>query len=91
MLFMTIGEMVAFPFSNAFAMDRAKKGKQGEYLSMYVMAFSIAHIFGHNAGLRLVDAFGFNNTWYIMIALGAVGILLLYYLKYVLVSNNELT
>ncbi|TNM50854.1 MFS transporter, partial [Streptomyces sp. NP160] len=33
MLFMTVGEMIAFPFSNAFAMDRAKKGKQGQYLS----------------------------------------------------------
>ncbi|WP_178987724.1 MFS transporter [Winogradskyella schleiferi] len=81
MLFMTIGEMIAFPFSNAFAMDRAKKGKQGEYLSMYVMAFSIAHIFGHSAGLRLIDNFGYNNTWYIMVALGFLGILLLLYLK----------
>lgn len=91
MLFMTVGEMIAFPFSNAFAIDRAKKGNQGEYLSMYVMAFSIAHIFGHNAGLRLIDAFGFNNTWYIMVALGVVGVLLLYYLNRVLISNNELT
>jgi predicted MFS family arabinose efflux permease len=81
MLLMTIGEMIAFPFSNAFAMDRAKKGKQGEYLSMYVMAFSIAHIFGHNVGLRLVDSLGYDNTWYIMLGLGFIGILLLMYLK----------
>jgi predicted MFS family arabinose efflux permease len=81
MLFMTVGEMIAFPFSNAFAMDRAKKGKQGEYLSMYVMAFAIAHIFGHNIGLRLIDNFGYNNTWYIMLGLGCIGILLLMYLK----------
>lgn len=87
-LFMTVGEMIAFPFSNAFAMDRAKKGKQGEYLSMYVMAFSIAHIFGHNAGLRLVDSLGYNNTWHIMVGLGFIGILLLMYLKHIL--KNEL-
>lgn len=84
MLFMTVGEMIAFPFSNAFAMDRAKKGKQGQYLSMYIMAFSIAHIFGHNAGLRLVDSIGYNNTWYIMAGLGLIGILLLMYLKRIL-------
>lgn len=89
MLFMTIGEMIAFPFSNAFAMDRAKKGKQGEYLSMYVMAFSIAHIFGHNAGLRLVDSYGYNNTWYIMVFLGFIGVLLLLFLKQLL--KNEVT
>ncbi|WP_339757222.1 MFS transporter [uncultured Winogradskyella sp.] len=87
LLFMTVGEMIAFPFSNAFAIDRAKKGKQGEYLSMYVMAFSIAHIFGHNAGLRLVDSVGYNNTWYIMVGLGFIGILLLMYLKRIL--KNE--
>ena len=48
MLFVTVGEMIGFPFSNAFAMDRAKKGKSGEYLSMYVMAFAIANVFGHS-------------------------------------------
>lgn len=89
MLFMTVGEMIAFPFSNAFAMERAKKGKQGEYLSMYVMAFSIAHIFGHNAGLRLVDSLGYNNTWYIMMLLGFIGILCLVYLKYKLKQEKS--
>jgi predicted MFS family arabinose efflux permease len=88
MLFMTIGEMIAFPFSNAFAMDRAKKGNQGEYLSMYVMAFSIAHIFGHNAGLRLVDSLGYDNTWYIMVLLGFIGLFLLLILNRKL--KNEL-
>ncbi|GAB4159827.1 MAG: MFS transporter [Winogradskyella sp.] len=88
-LFMTIGEMIAFPFSNAFAMDRAKKGKQGEYLSMYVMAFSISHIFGHNVGLRLVDNLGYDNTWFIMLGLGGVGIILLLYLKRMLINEHN--
>ncbi|MCT4628871.1 MFS transporter [Winogradskyella sp.] len=82
MLLMTIGEMIAFPFSNAFAMQRASKGNQGEYLSMYVMSFSIAHIFGHNVGLRLVDNLGYSNTWYIMLGLGFIGVLLLVHLKH---------
>tara|TARA_B100000809_G_C15109752_1_gene520123 strand:+ start:951 stop:2162 length:1212 start_codon:yes stop_codon:yes gene_type:complete len=90
MLFMTVGEMIAFPFSNAFAMDRAKKGKQGQYLSMYVMAFSIAHVFGHNVGLRLVDHYGYNTTWSIMVALGIIGALLLVYLRKILTTENEL-
>lgn len=88
MLLMTLGEMIAFPFSNAFAMDRAKKGRPGQYLSMYIMAFSIAHIFGHNIGLRLVDNLGYDNTWYIMLGLGFIGVLLLAYLKRVL--KNEI-
>ena len=88
---MTIGEMIAFPFSNAFAMERAKKGKQGEYLSMYVMSFSIAHIFGHNIGLRLVDNLGYDNTWFIMLGLGFVGITMLLYLKRMLIKERNLS
>ncbi|MDD7884952.1 MFS transporter [Flavivirga sp. 57AJ16] len=81
MLLMTFGEMIAFPFSNAFAMDRAKKGNQGEYMALYSIAFSIAHIFGHNAGMRMVDALGFDNTWYIVTLLAALCVLLLFILR----------
>ncbi|WP_417856404.1 MDR family MFS transporter [Xanthomarina gelatinilytica] len=90
MLLMTIGEMIAFPFSNAFAMQRAKKGNQGEYMALYTISFSISHIFGHNAGLHLVDSFGFDATWLIMGLLGLICVSLLYYLKQYLKSKNEL-
>lgn len=65
MLFMSFGEMIAFPFSNAYAMERAKKGNQGQYMALYSIAFSVAHIISHNMGMRLVDGYGFVNTWYI--------------------------
>ena len=80
MLFMTIGEMITFPFSNAFAMERAKKGNQGEYMALYSIAFSIAHIFGHNAGMQMADTLGFENTWYIMTLLSILCIALLWLL-----------
>ena len=83
-LLMTIGEMIAFPFSNAFAMDRSKRGKKGQYLAMYVMAFSFSSVFGHNGGLQLIDKIGYDNTWNIMSGLGFLGVLLLIYLKYLL-------
>ena len=91
MLFMTVGEMIAFPFSNAFAMERAKKGNQGEYMALYTISFSIAHIFGHNAGMQLVDTIGFDHTWYIMTGLGIICALLLWILKRYLKTKNELT
>ncbi|SFN87451.1 Predicted arabinose efflux permease, MFS family [Bizionia echini] len=85
MLFMTIGEMITFPFSNAFAMERAKRGNQGEYMALYSIAFSIAHIFGHNAGMQMADTLGFENTWYIMTLLSVICMgllwLLMRYLK----------
>lgn len=81
MLLMTIGEMITFPFSNAFAMERAKKGNQGEYMAMYTIAFSVGHIFGHNTGMQLIDAIGFDNTWYIIFGLAVISGLFMFWLK----------
>lgn len=89
-LFMTIGEMIGFPFSNAFAMHRSKRGLKGQYLGMYVMSFSIAHVFGHTFGLRLIDNIGYENTWYVMSALGLLGIILLIWLYQILKNRKEL-
>ena len=89
MFLMTLGEMIAFPFSNAFAMQRAKRGNQGEYMALYSMSFSVASIFGHNAGLQIVANLGFDNTWYIMTVLAAVCMILLYILKQYMRTNKE--
>jgi predicted MFS family arabinose efflux permease len=89
MFLMTIGEMIAFPFSNAFAMQRAKKGNQGEYMALYSIAFSIAHVIGHKAGLHLVSDFGFDNTWSVMTALAALCVFLLFFLKIYMKQNKE--
>ena len=90
MLLMTIGEMICFPFSNAFAMQRAKKGNQGEYMALYSIAFSVAHIFGHNSGMQLIDRFGYDFTWNIAIAMMILCILLLYVLKrHMRLKKNE--
>jgi predicted MFS family arabinose efflux permease len=81
MVLMTVGEMVAFPFSNAFAVNRAQKGNQGEYMALYSMSFSIAHIFGHNAGLQMTASFGYDNTWYIVSSIAALCALILFVLN----------
>ncbi len=81
MLLMTVGEMIAFPFSNSFAVDRAKKGNQGEYMALYSMSFSIAHIFGHNAGMQMTAHLGYDNTWYIVTGIAFVCALILFILN----------
>ena len=81
MFLMTVGEMIAFPFSNAFAMERAKKGNQGEYMALYSIAFSMAHIFGHKAGMQMVDGWGFDTTWYMITLIGGLCVILLLILK----------
>ncbi|WP_052184126.1 MFS transporter [Psychroserpens sp. Hel_I_66] len=81
MLLMTLGEMIAFPFSNSFAVDRAKKGNQGEYMALYSISFSIGHIFGHNAGLQMSATIGYDNTWYIVTAIAFAAAIILFILN----------
>lgn len=86
-LCMTIGEMIAFPFSNAFAVERAKKGNQGEYLALYAIAFSLSHIFSHNLGMQMIEKFGFETTWYFITLFSILGVIILFVLNYLL--NKE--
>jgi len=81
MILMTFGEMIIFPFSNAWALERAKHGKQGEYMAIYSIAFSFAHIFAHNSGMRSVSSFGYEITWFGASFIGLLGILLFLFLK----------
>lgn len=81
MIIATLGEMVAFPFGNAFALERAKKGRQGAYMGLYSMSFSVAHIFGHNSGMQLIDNIGYDNSWIVMTLISGVGIVLVLYVK----------
>ncbi len=81
MILMTLGDMITFPFSSAFAMDRSRSGRQGEYMALYNIAFSISHIFAHNGGMVSIANFGFRSTWYIAMVIGVLGMLLLYVLR----------
>lgn len=81
MIIATLGEMIAFPFGNAFALERSKRGKQGAYMGLYSMSFSVAHIFGHNSGMQLIDNFGYNNSWLFMVGISMLGTLLLFIVR----------
>ncbi|MGB3774872.1 MAG: MFS transporter [Leeuwenhoekiella sp.] len=77
----TLGEMIAFPFGNAFALRRSKLGRQGAYMGLYSMSFSLAHIFGHNSGMQFVSALGYDKTWLIMFGVSVLAFVLLFFVK----------
>lgn len=89
MIIVTFGEMIVFPFSNSFSLKRSKRGRQGEYMALYSIAFSISHVFGHNLGFHFIEIFGFDNTWILMATLGTIGIFLLILLKRFMKTSNE--
>lgn len=89
MVFLTIGEMIAFPFSNAFAIKRAKRGNFGAYMGMYSISISLSHIFAHLSGMLSIEKYGYTATWSIMACIGVIGIALLFILKTVLKKEQS--
>ncbi|WP_026935440.1 MFS transporter [Christiangramia echinicola] len=89
MLLVTLGEMIAFPFSNSFALNRSDGKKRGSYMALYSIAFSVSHIFGHNSGMQLIDSFGFEITWYTMFGLALFACTLLLILNSLLKKESS--
>ncbi|MDP3946749.1 MAG: MFS transporter [Lutibacter sp.] len=90
MLLITLGEMLAFPFTNNFAMNRAPSGNEGRYLALYSMAFSCAHIFSAKTGMEVIARFGFIANWFLMGTLGLLAVLLMLWLRKILESEREM-
>ena len=71
----TFGEILSFPFSNAFAMGRAPRGQEGRYMALYTMSFSLAHIVSSKVGLEIIGSFGYATNWFLMGSFGVVAML----------------
>ena len=81
LVLMTFGEMLGFPFSNSYALDRSRRGNQGAYMAMYSMSFSFAHILGPNAGLQMSERYGFEFTWYVMGGICLIACIILLFIE----------
>ncbi len=81
MTLMSFAEVIAFPFANSFALSRSKRGRTGQYMALFSLSFSIAHIFAHNAGFQLINSVGFNYTWWLIILVCFIMTLLFFFLK----------
>lgn len=74
MVIITLGEMIGFPYTNAFAMSRASKGREGRYMALYTMSFSLAHIWSAKTGMEIIDRWGYNANWLFMGTLGLIAV-----------------
>ncbi len=63
---LSIGEVISFPFTNAFALSRSVEGKRGEYMGAYSLAFSGAHILSPTLGFWVAEHFSFLTLWNLM-------------------------
>jgi len=88
MVFITIGEMLNFPFSNSFAMSRAPKGHEGRYMALFTMSFSLAHVTSAKLGMEIISRFGYNANWIVMGTLGLLSCTSIIYLKRMILKNK---
>ena len=72
----TLAEMIGFPYTNSYAIKRAKEGHEGSYTAMYAMAFSLAHIFSSKTGLEIVANFGHQVNWFVTGTYGIIAMFL---------------
>ena len=75
MIFISIGEIFAFPFSNVFALSRAPIGHEGRYMALYTMSFSTAHIVSSKMGMEIIGHFGYQWDWIVMGSFGVIAAL----------------
>lgn len=81
MVFMTLGEMFCFPFSNSFAMGRAPRGHEGRYMALYTMTFSLAHITSAKTGMGIISIWNYQVNWFAMGVAGLLAVAALLYLQ----------
>ncbi|SEO29055.1 Predicted arabinose efflux permease, MFS family [Flavobacterium sp. CF108] len=90
MICISIGEILTFPFSNAFALSRAPRGQEGRYMALYTMSFSLAHIFSTKLGFGIADHFGYQKNWLFMASIGIMATLCcLWIRKALLLEKNK--
>ena len=88
MFIISYAEMFNFPFSNGFAMNRAPRGREGQYMAFYTMMFSLAHIVSGKTGLAIIDKWGYETNWIIMGSAGILSAVLLIFLQKTLIEEN---
>ena len=66
MVLITFGEILNMPFTNSFAVSRARPENRGQYMALYSMAFSAAHVLAPIIGLTIAEEFGYSTLWHVL-------------------------
>lgn len=91
MFLITVGEMISFPFTNTFAMNRAKKGYEGKYMAWYSISFSFAHILCPILSFTIIEQFGYETNWSLTAVYGLAAMLLSVWLYRILIKTPNFT
>jgi predicted MFS family arabinose efflux permease len=88
MICISIGEILTFPFSNAFALSRAPRGQEGRYMALYTMSFSLAHIVSSKVGFEIISRFGYQINWLFMACSGVIATFCCFWIRKALIYEK---
>ena len=66
MLILTIGEILAMPFMNAYWIGRTVQNNRGQYAALYSVAWASAQTIGPYAGSLVAEHSGYKMLWFII-------------------------
>ena len=69
MLLMTVGEMLSLPFIATMALGFSNEKNRGQYMALFSMAYSLAHIAAPNVGMQIAGRYGFFELWWVILIL----------------------
>ncbi|WP_234736892.1 MFS transporter [Tellurirhabdus bombi] len=89
-LLVTVGEMLAMPFMQTFAVERASAQNRGQYLALYSMAYAVAQITAPVYGSQVVERYGFATLWTLCLGLCVLSASVCWWLvRHLRLSRNE--
>jgi predicted MFS family arabinose efflux permease len=68
----SFGEMFVMPFSSNFVFGRSEGSKQGQYMALYTMSYSVANIIAPFVGTQVIANWGYATLWYLVIGLALI-------------------
>lgn len=68
----SLGETFVMPFSTSWATKRSGTARQGQYMGLYGMAYSVSNVIAPLLGTQVIAAFGYNTLWLILMLMSAV-------------------
>jgi predicted MFS family arabinose efflux permease len=77
----SFGEIFVMPFSTSWATKRSGTSRQGQYMGLYGMAYSVSNVIAPFIGTQVIAAFGYSALWVLMLAMSAVAFLGFWYLE----------
>jgi len=72
--FVSIGEIINFPFISSASMDRASKGNMGRYMGVNTVMFSLALIIAPKFGTVVLEAFGYTILFIVLFLLCVISV-----------------